>query len=199
MSKKQQDVVPDGSEIVVYRLVGKSPLLCHNAAAMARGSDEIKKRSVPKPEDEAKGGLYLDDKGRYVFPMMGVRNSIIRAAQVQRMKLGKLAASTVLSAALVPVEEFALLVDPKTSQPLTSYVVDTRRAVVQQQGIQRSRPRFNAWALDAAFELDTSMGLGNLAEGVLGVLGMAGKFIGIGDFRPDRKGLFGKFSASIVK
>ena len=49
---------------------------------------------------------------------------------------------------------------------------------------------FNDWALDITVELDTELINVKLFREIVDV---AGKRIGLGDFRPDNKGPFGKF------
>ncbi|MDM7461540.1 MAG: hypothetical protein P3X24_007845 [bacterium] len=86
----------------------------------------------------------------------------------------------------------------KPLTPITEYAIDTRRVLVQRQGVMRSRPRIEPpWALVGEFEYD--LGLGKDAQGpiavqlVLKALGFAGQIVGIGDYRPQKGGIHGKY------
>jgi hypothetical protein len=52
------------------------------------------------------------------------------------------------------------------------------------------RPRFDAWAFDFKIDIDT-IEIGEHA--IREVVDKAGRRIGLGDFRPNRKGIFGQF------
>jgi hypothetical protein len=203
MAKSQKSVVSVEELLETSKFVpilrGTSPLLTHNPQSMTVPKDEIKRKKIPSPEVEAKAGLYLleDHPGEFFFPLVGIRNCALRAAGIHRMKFGKLAASTVLSAALLPTTEYVPILDADTMKPIKKYTIDTRRVVIKGNGVMRSRPRFDNWAIIAPFEIDESVG-SNIAEGALHVLAIAGKIVGIGDFRPNpSKGLFGKFMVSL--
>jgi hypothetical protein len=74
------------------------------------------------------------------------------------------------------------------------YKIDVRRAVVQRQGILRARAWLPKWALSFGFEWETSSLGEDFAHTVFReLLTTLGERIGIGDFRPQTKGPFGKF------
>ncbi|MEZ6097264.1 MAG: hypothetical protein R3C03_24075 [Pirellulaceae bacterium] len=76
------------------------------------------------------------------------------------------------------------------------YEIHSCRAVVQRAGIIRHRPKFNDWGCLLALEVDTEM-LPDVSI-VQELLNIAGKIIGVGDWRPEKLGTFGRFSAEIV-
>jgi hypothetical protein len=55
------------------------------------------------------------------------------------------------------------------------------------------RPRLDEWALSFRLEVDTRM---FTSQFVRQLVDDAGAKIGLGDFRPDRKGPFGRFKAT---
>jgi len=72
------------------------------------------------------------------------------------------------------------------------WTVDSRGVVIPSTGgrIACHRPVFNDWQISFTIELDSDMmGPKLLRE----IVDAAGKRIGLGDFRPSRKGPFGKF------
>lgn len=89
--------------------------------------------------------------------------------------------------------------DAAPLEPITEYEIDVRRCIVQRQGVMRARPLIDLpWACVAEFEYDAGLGT---AEGepvavklYLQALGYAGQIVGIGNYRPERGGRFGKFA-----
>ena len=72
------------------------------------------------------------------------------------------------------------------------FEVDSRSVVIPATGgrIMAHRPRLDKWSLTFRLAIDTDMFAETFARKLVDD---AGKRIGLGDFRPDRKGIFGKF------
>jgi hypothetical protein len=102
-----------------------------------------------------------------------------------------------LKATIFPAEEWTTLLDPKTRKPIKGdqYVVDTRRAVVQRNGVLRSRPKILAWVCVVTFEVDETIGGSQLLEDIGN---LAGRMVGIGDFRPEKGGPFGRYAVRLL-
>jgi hypothetical protein len=175
-----------------FKIVGTSPLLQHSPAGMKVDSGGLKTKKKYIPEEEAAAGVYRNPKGEIVIPSIAFRSAILAAAK--NRKIGKLSARSVIAGSVFPIEEYCPLVHPKTGKQVTKYTVHSCRAVVQRSGVIRSRPKFDDWACDLAVEVDTEM-LPNV-EIVLELLNLAGKIIGVGDWRPEKLGTFGRFVAS---
>lgn len=183
-------------EIFVWKITGVSPLLHHNPASMVKqDSGGLKTKKKYDRDDEAKAGVYFNDRNEIVAPTIAFRSAILSACKGR--KLNKVAAKTVVSGCVFPCEESVQLVNPKTNKPLTSWKVHTARAVVQRAGIIRARPMFESWACRLAMEIDTEM-IANV-DIVTELLNIAGKIIGVGDWRPEKLGVYGRFSAALDK
>jgi hypothetical protein len=76
----------------------------------------------------------------------------------------------------------------------SEYTIDSRRAVVQGNGIIRSRPKFEAWSAD--FDVLYDPDLITDEDIFKAVLTDAGNRIGIGDYRPQKTGWFGRFNVA---
>jgi hypothetical protein len=98
---------------------------------------------------------------------------------------------TTLKSSIIPacVEVPGVEIPIKHKEPWT---VDTRAVRIPSTGgrILCHRPSFNDWALSFDLVVDTDMMPIKLAREIMDA---AGKRIGLGDFRPDCKGPFGKF------
>jgi len=184
----------------VFRITGVSPLLQNNPAETLVDNDEgqIKaKKKKYNDADEAKMRTYKEGRN-YVHPSAGFRAGILRAG-VGR-KIGKTAAKSVLAGAVFPIEEFVVLIDPKTGKPLKSYEIDKRPVVIGTSRILRCRPKFTPWACDLAMEIDEDF---VSEETVAEMLNISGRICGLGDFRPDTSGgkngcgTFGRYTAKV--
>jgi hypothetical protein len=95
-----------------------------------------------------------------------------------------------LIAHIVVLEELCVL-EMRDRTPITSYEIDARRAIVVGQGIIRRRPRFEQWSTRFTFQYDP--GLVDKPELIIEVLNDAGTRVGVGDYRPECSGWFGRF------
>lgn len=179
------------AKTISITVVGKSPLLTHNPASTGAPKKEGKGSRIPTPEDEAEAGCYRLEDGTLAIPGIGPRNAIIAAAGDYKKARGKGSMRGVLSH-IVVLEELIPL-KRLDGSPIKDYVIDSRRAVVQRQGIIRSRPRFNEWS--ATFTVEYDEALISDPQIIVEIANDAGQRIGIGDYRPAKTGWFGRFTA----
>lgn len=190
------------------RLVGLTPLLMHkpNMLAQAAGLRRTATKRIPTPEEEAAEGAYRFEDGTLYLPAVSLQRSMVEAAKAfkdpvrTRASLMKAVAATLTPP---PVEGYALL-DPDTGEAIGEYEIDVRRAVVQRAAIMRARPRIDAWVADVSMDFDFDAPTGSNGAGpegaleeagkrLLDVLVHAGSKVGVGDYRPERSGPFGRF------
>jgi hypothetical protein len=159
-------------------------ILLHNPAGMSAPSNGKKK--IPTPEEEAKAGCYfLDDGETVAIPSWSLFRALVKAAGAFRD--GKIYMSKVVAGA-VSVEPAML------SFGTTTYQIDTRRAVVQNQGILRSRPLLKDWSLDFDLLVNEEDVSASAFPMLRAICEDAGRRVGLGDFRVEKSGPFGKFS-----
>jgi len=146
------------------------------------------------PRDEAIPKLYVTAEGVPYLPTENLLSCLVAAGQSVRLD-GKrqvsTAKSTVLPAFLSLEERFLpLFVHGTDAAP--AWEVDMRPGRNPNGGelVCLVRPRFDQWAfrVTATADLD-EVGINIIRE----LFDVAGKRIGLGDFRPSRKGMFGKF------
>jgi len=140
------------------------------------------------PADDAESRLYKDESGTIVMPQPNLLRCLIDAGKF--FKAGKTKVTTLKSSlipACVTIEEmYCEIVSRK------GWTVDQRPIRNPATGgrLLRYRPMFHDWLICFTMILDTEiLSTKQLREIVDG----AGKRIGLGDFRPDCKGPFGKF------
>lgn len=184
---------------IEVRFEGLSPLLLNRFHAEAseestNGVHAMHKVASRTPAEDAALRLYDDDaierleeghlNGRpWHLPAENLRQSIIAASSYT--KIGRKQATTIIAA--------GLLVKPTMLELHGAWELDTRAVVIPatKGRIVRYRPSFPAWSLDAVLEYDEDL----FDERTLRqIVDDAGKKVGIGDYRPAKKGPYGKFN-----
>lgn len=193
-------------ESMRLRFTGVSALLMHSARLanpLDQGVKELKKLTASKPKTDAvhasiarmewELGMYFDPTLGPYMPTENLRKSIVLGAR--KSKLGKAVES---GGVFMCDERIALDYDgPRTLDKLwTAGFSDYRSIVVNKRRVMRSRAKFpTPWTLEFGIEID----LGVIeAQQVLDAATIAGRYIGIGDYRPEGGGLFGRFSVERV-
>lgn len=186
------------SKVYRFKITGVSGVLMNNPASMRRPGTNPGPPRIPPPEEEAKAKVYqLDGEGSQLYiPAVAFRSSMIgKGGGAANRKIGKFTVNTLVGAGVFLVDTKCPIVHLKTGKPISDYEIDTRRAVVQQQGIMRSRPYVTDWSCCLDLEIDEDF---ITAEQVLEVLNISGKVAGVLDFRPQKKGWFGRYKAELV-
>lgn len=180
-------------EIVQFFIEGVSPLLTHNPSGMApAGDDRVStKTKIAPPDVEAERGVYYSPLGLISLPTAAFRGCLASAAKGR--KFGKAFATSVVKGSVFPADEWTTLTLPNGA-PMERWTVDARRAVLgtgkSAKGIIRGRPRFEEWAATVNFEYDADF----LHPDQIGeLLAIGGRTVGVGDFRPENSGPFGRF------
>lgn len=166
-----------------------------NNPATALGVQPSPRRRILAPEEEAKLRLYwTEDGGSLGFPAYNFHRGLIASAVGWKLPSNRKVALPPFIAGDVSVEPAMLPFGTK------KYEVFTCRAVVNRQGVLRARPWLKDWKL--VFELRwESQHLGtDFHESLLpDLLVRLGSSLGIGDFRPQKNGTFGRFSVESIK
>lgn len=172
---------------------GKTALICNafNDAAQQSASTGVRLSSVGdkgSPREQAEGKLYLGLDGNPMIPQPNLFRAIIDAGKF--FKAGKSKVTTIKTS-MIPacVEVHGTEIPIVSKEP---WQVDTRAVRIPSTGgrILAHRPRFDDWSLSFQATIDTTMISETLFRDIVDA---AGSRIGLGDFRPDCKGPFGKF------
>lgn len=177
---------------------GSSPLLMNRfteeAAAKVSAGTSSPMRASHKglPREQAEPRLYLTADAKPMIPGPNVFRGIIDAGQFH--KAGRRALTTA-KASLVPAGIQLLELELPIANPFGGSVeweVDSRSVVNPATGgrMMCHRPRFDAWKLSFTLDVDDAMFSESIVRALVDDLGTK---IGIGDFRPSRKGPFGRF------
>lgn len=174
-------------------IAGCSPLLCNRFTDKAQGDATAGTGSAivgdrGTPRELAEQALYLDHAGRPCIPQPNLYRCLLDAGKY--FKAGKSKVTTQKTSLIPSCLDIDGVAFPILHEE--PWDVDTRPVRIPATGgrILKHRPSFNDWRLEFTARLDeTVMGEKLLRE----IVDKAGSAIGLGDFRPDCKGPFGKF------
>lgn len=180
---------------------GEAPLLMNRfteaaAAKVSAGSSSaITTGTKGTPREQAEPKLYLTPDGRPMIPGPNVFAGLIAAGTFH--KAGRKQITTAKSS-LVPAGMAIDDIECVVENPFGGKVVwevDSRSVVNPATGgrMMCHRPRFDAWKISFVITVDDKMFDGSIVRALVDDLGSK---IGLGDFRPARKGPFGRFLVS---
>lgn len=177
---------------------GTTPLLMNrftgeNEIKVSSGMSGVHVGDKGTPREQAEKKLYADEKGNLHIPGPNIFACLINAGKFH--KIGKSKVTTQKSSLIpagISVDEITISLNTKT------WEVDSRSVVIPSTGgrIMCYRPRLDEWQLTFNMEIDKDM---FTPKFVRLLVDDAGKKCGLGDYRPDRKGPFGKFVVSSWK
>lgn len=176
---------------------GVTPLLMNRMTdeqLLALHTKEKRKFTAPKePRDAAALKVYQTRDGRPYLPTENFMASLIAAGvyiKLDGKRQMSTAKSTLLPGFLTVEDPYLPLLDGDGKA--TAWEVDMRQGRNPNGGeaVCVVRPRFDTWVFSASLLVDGD----SIAETVIRELvDIAGSRIGLGDFRPQRRGIFGKF------
>jgi len=181
--------------IIRVEIEGQTPLLMNrfteeSEIKISAGTSPVAVGTKGSPREQATKKAYADDKGNLYIPGPNLFSCIIQAGTFH--KAGK-AKVTTLKSSLIPAGMAVLdVVCPLNTK---DFEVDSRSVVIPSTGgrIMCHRPRLDTWKLGFRLDVDEAM---FPAAFVRLLIDDAGRKVGLGDFRPARKGPFGKFAVT---
>jgi hypothetical protein len=152
-------------------------------------NQRLQRTLKPRREDDIESYVWRNDKNELCVPGEYFRQSIIHAAKFkQDPRSPRKSAMDLFKAGIVTLSNLSSL--KKTEWDY----LDTRRVTIQRAGINRTRPAMKmGWKVDVDFQVLTP----EYIDSVLfqDVLNMAGRLVGVGDFRPT----YGRFMITKYK
>lgn len=193
MADRSDEIIPYESVGAVWATIriwvrGVTPLLTHNPATMGTAKSATRGSRIPAPEEEAEAGTYRDENGACCAKGDSFRGSLLGAATQWKAKRSTMASHL---AHVTAIEDLCPLLR-HDGTTITDYVIDRRRAIVARQGIVRSRPRFDEWQTSVTLQYDSQ--LVKEPKLIADILADAGQRMGIHDYRPQKKGPFGRYT-----
>ena len=193
-----------------YRITirGVSPIVQHNGAAgldnrspaniekaaiaRKRGSNRTEADDIRLRELETLTSLWLDGSGAPTVPEAAIRAVIETGAR--KLKQGPQVREGLI---VERVEEFHYDKSlGSTAEELVKTVQFTTGVVVQRSRILRTRAKFDEWGVTFTVEVDHEL---VDREQLATWLDIAGRRIGLGDWRPEKSGHYGRFTTESIE
>lgn len=176
---------------VEVTIQGTTPILFNRFRDIAI-EGKSKKRTGAVVESDIEDKLYKDENGKTQLPAVYLKNCFTEAAKKFKIPGQRTANYSKLVGSTVDVEPFYIELDAK------HYNVFRISAVIPatKGRVMVERPKYDEWK--ATFNVllnDEGLPLDVMNE----VITEAGKTVGVGDWRPQKKGMFGKFMITSFK
>lgn len=169
---------------VALTLVGDSPLIVHAWSEKAKRQmlDKQMKRATKAkeakdPEADYEACFYRTESGTYGFPAIGVKAAMVAAGRFTDAKMTHLR-----GAFHIDQEILEIIGEPRPREDMVRVGMGTADI--------RYRPEFPDWKILAPIKFNAAV---ISAEQVANLLNVAGFAIGIGEWRPERNGQYGRF------
>lgn len=167
--------------IVTAQVTGAAPLLFHKwSCEDVKEKAEAKKGSKAKKTDNVESYIYRNQHEEICLPGEYLRQSICYAAKFrQDPRSPRKSAFDLFKAGVAVLDELC----PLNGGAKDWDYLDQRRVTVQRNGITRTRPAFTqGWTATARFTILTPEYIDRTM--LYEVFTLAGRLIGVGDFRP---------------
>lgn len=188
----ENTVTTEKPYIVKVEIVGACPIIFHKWSCEDVASKAAaKKGSKEKKSDNVESFVYRDEDNHLCLPGEYLRMSMVYASKFkQDPRSPRKSAFDLFKAGIVPLTELAKINGGTKNWDF----IDQRRVCIQRNSITRMRPAFlKGWSAEIEMQVLTPeyIDYAFFSE----VLSMAGRLIGVGDFRPT----YGRFDIARCK
>jgi len=173
-------------------LIGDSPLICHawsHKAKQAMLDKQMKKAKQAKeakdPQKDFEESLYkLPDGSGYGFPAVAFKAAMVGACRfVENIKMTEARGAFHILGELIPING-----DPSPREDMVRIAMGTADV--------RYRGEFKTWSVILDIRYNQSA---ISAEQIINLLNVAGFGVGVGEWRPERDGSYGRFHVATDK
>jgi len=176
------------------RIEGLTPLLIHRFAESAEQAKPTRriKAANEDPREAARRVAYVAPNGTFYFSAFAIPNAMGAAGASHKATGTRRTLRFVVPSAVRVTGADTITITNGNGKPADHFEVDSRPVTIPSTKgrIMRHRPRFDVWG--ATFQLAINDDLLDPAMAHV-LLSDAGLTIGIGDFRPEKRGPFGTF------
>jgi hypothetical protein len=178
---------------VAVTIKGVTPLLQHRFNEQAESNEATRKALVVRgtPREEAEAVCYRDKQGKFYFPGTWITSCLAEAGANHKLKGTRRSARFTVPAAVGIIEDAVGLTNGDGKTPIADFEVDSRPVTIPSTKgrIMRHRPRFDCWSASFHLRVNETLLPVNFIHKLLEEALDQG---GLGDFRPQKRGPFGR-------
>lgn len=175
---------------VEVEIEGISPLLINRFKEQDEMPVKMKKagkKDYGTPRQQAESTAYQDNDGKIWIPSSWIKGTITAVSSDFKLPSSRKSVKSIIGGAVIPCEEKLYFIE---NYKIKNIEIDSRPVVIQRARIMRHRARLEKWSFNFNLEIEEDiLDLENVHE----MLTSAGRRSGIGDFRVQRGGPFGRF------
>lgn len=163
---------------IKVKVKGIAPLLM-NKFYIPDNKESKRGKKVYEPKGEAEKKTYRDENGNLYLPNKHFKASMVKASSDFKMSGKKTYKDYIKSGIFITPEQ--IILDKQ------DYIIHEEPVVIQRARVMSWRPRFNEWTCEFVIEItDDMINPSTINE----ILEMAGRYKGVGDYRPE----YGRFT-----
>ena len=174
---------------------GLSSLIQHRFSESAEARSSTRAAVVEEriPRDEAEKCSYRMKDGTCYHPGASIARLLREAGGNHKLVGTRKSAKYSVPAAVIVNEEILVLTNGDGKTPIKDFEVDSRPVVIPatKGRVMRHRPRHDCWSTKFTLEINEKI---LPTDFVHKLLVEGGQQLGLGDFRPEKGGPFGRFS-----
>jgi hypothetical protein len=183
---------------VEVEIRGVTPLLIHRFHEDAEQAKSTRRMEVQQrdPRQEATRNAYIAAEGTFYFSAFSIPGAMGNAGANHKTRGSRKSLRWVVPSAVRMTSDVVTILNG--TGPAKDFEVDSRPVTIPatKGRVMRHRPRWDQWG--AKFDLLVDDNLLSI-DMVQQLLTEAGQSIGIGDFRPEKRGPFGTFRVTKFK
>lgn len=178
-------------QVMKLTVVGDSPLICHAWSAKAKQMmlDKQMKKAKParvakSPEEDYRDSLYPYPGGGFGFPAVAFKSAMVSACRfAEGVKMTEIRGALHIIGDMVKISG-----EPRPREDMVKIAMGTADI--------RFRGEFPKWEAQLTIQFNASV---ISAEQIANLLNIGGFSTGVGEWRPERNGSFGRFHVASDK
>lgn len=181
---------------ITITIEGTSPILINRFKEQDEVPVKMKKagkKDYGTSREQAEQTAYADPDGKIWIPSSWVKGALTTVSSDYKLPASRKSVKSIIGGAVIPVDEKIYF---NEKYKIKDIEVDSRPCVIQRARIMRHRAKLEKWSMTFNLELEEDLiDTENLHE----MITAAGRRAGMGDFRPQRGGPFGRFVVTNFK
>lgn len=181
-------------EIINVRIEGVASLLQHRFTESSEAEATTRRSTMNHgtPREQAEKAAYRTPTGELYLPGAAIARLLREVGVGHKQRSSRKSLKWIIPAAVIVLQDAIPLLDGE-DEVLKDFEIDSRPVTIPSTKgrIMRHRPRLDSWA--AAFDLQVDEQVLD-ADTIHMLLEEGGRTFGVGDFRPEKGGPFGRFA-----